>query len=73
MILYTVCMKNKIHRHGSPYDRGSADAWYGRKIQPHYYVGASYTTARINEDKMTDKQIDSYLQGYEEQKERKYK
>ena len=25
-------------RHGSAYDRGSADAWYGRPFRPHYFV-----------------------------------
>ena len=34
-------------RHGSPYDRGSADAWYRRPFNPHYFVGDSYSTPRI--------------------------
>ena len=24
-------------KHGSPYDRGSADRYYGRGSEPHYY------------------------------------
>lgn len=28
-------------RHGGPYDRGSADAYYRRPFQPHYYRGAT--------------------------------
>ena len=27
-------------RHGGPYDRGSADAYYRRDFDPHYYEGA---------------------------------
>lgn len=34
-------------RHGGPFDRGSADSYYGRGRQPHYYVGATYTTTRV--------------------------
>ena len=25
------------HVHGGPYDRGSADSYYGRGRDPHYY------------------------------------
>ena len=35
------------HRHGSPYDRGSADAWYGREPNPHYYLGATYRSEKV--------------------------
>jgi hypothetical protein len=28
-------------RHGGPYDRGSADAYYRRPFNPHYYDGAT--------------------------------
>jgi hypothetical protein len=28
-------------RHGGPYDRGSADAYYGRPFNPHYFLGAT--------------------------------
>ena len=34
-------MKVKTERtdrgHGSPYDRGTADSWYGRTPAPHYF------------------------------------
>lgn len=29
-------------RHGGPYDRGSADAWYGRDFDPHYWPQGTY-------------------------------
>lgn len=28
--------------HGSPWDRGSADAWYGRRANPHKYPNGTY-------------------------------
>ena len=28
-------------RHGGPYDRGSADSYYGRVFDPHNFVGES--------------------------------
>ena len=26
--------------HGSPYDRGRADAYYGRQLNPHLWLGS---------------------------------
>lgn len=53
-------------RHGSPYDRGSADKYYGRDVDPHYFVGHSYTSERISVEQMTLQQIAEYHLGYEE-------
>ena len=43
--------KNPPHGHdmrnGSPYDRGAADAYYGRDRSPHKYPFGSYTGERI--------------------------
>jgi len=33
-------------RHGGPYDRGGADSYYRRNFDPHYFVGATYSTPR---------------------------
>lgn len=54
-------------RHGGPYDRGSADRYYGRGYHPHYYVGATYSTARVEKEAMTEEEIAEYKRGYEEQ------
>ena len=59
-------------RHGGPYDRGSADAWYGRPADPHYYVGAPYDSELVPEDRMTEAELAAYLAGYAEQRGRKY-
>jgi hypothetical protein len=53
-------------RHGSPYDRGSADAWYGRPAEPHYYKGPSYQSERVAEPDMTQGEIKAYHAGYGE-------
>jgi hypothetical protein len=29
-------------RHGGPFDRGSADSWYRRSPDPHYWTAGSY-------------------------------
>lgn len=57
-------MKNLYHRHGGPYDRGSADSFYGRGFIPHYYEGATYSSKRITRNQMTEEEIAAYTAGY---------
>ena len=52
-------------RHGGPFDRGSADSYYGRVRDPHYYVGATSMSARIEESEMTPEAIETYNAGYD--------
>ena len=54
-------------RHGGPYDRGSADAWYRRSFNPHYFVGDSYSSPKIEMAQMTAEEITAYTVGYREQ------
>ena len=51
-------------RHGGPYDRGSADAWYGREVNPHYFTGATYQSTKIEEVDMSEEEIAAYMAGY---------
>ena len=51
--------------HGSPFDRGSADSWYSRPRDPHYWPEGSYKGERIGKDQMTPEQIQAYLAGYQ--------
>jgi hypothetical protein len=51
-------------RHGGPFDRGSADSWYDRGRNPHYYVGDTYSSERIEKDKMNSLEIAEYMAGY---------
>jgi len=59
------------HRHGDPEDRGSADAWYGRPKDPHYYIGNSYSSPRVEKAQMTQDEIDQYNYGYDNEHGRK--
>lgn len=61
----------RYRRHGGAYDRGSADAYYWRDAEPHYYVGSTYDSERVDQDKMTQEEIDAYMAGYEETVDRK--
>lgn len=56
-------------RHGGPYDRGSADAYYGRSYNPHYYTGDTYSTDRVERENMTESEIEAYCLGYQEQEQ----
>jgi len=53
-------------RHGGPWDRGSADSYYRRRFRPHYFLGATMQSPEITEDKMTQRQIDEYRAGYDD-------
>lgn len=53
-------------RHGGPYDRGSADSYYGRSYNPHYYTGETGLSTRIEEEQMTKEEIGAYAAGYGE-------
>jgi hypothetical protein len=51
-------------RHGSPYDRGTADSYYGRDYNPHYFVGDTYNSPKIDLALMTVEEIVAYTAGY---------
>jgi len=53
-------------RHGGPFDRGGADSYYRRGINPHYYKGATRTTKKVEQKDMTEEELDAYLAGYNE-------
>ena len=53
-------------RHGCPYDRGSADSWYSRPRNPHFYKGASMQSPRIGKSEMSPEEIDAYHAGYDD-------
>jgi hypothetical protein len=51
-------------RHGSPYDRGSADSYYCRPYNPHYYKGDTGTSERVSLKDMTPEEIVAYTAGF---------
>tara|TARA_R110000824_G_scaffold24207_3_gene85601 strand:+ start:466 stop:837 length:372 start_codon:yes stop_codon:yes gene_type:complete len=56
----------ELNRHGGPTDRGSADAYYSRPRDPHYYYGSTYQSKRVGEADMTVDQLVEYHSGYDE-------
>lgn len=55
--------------HGSPFDRGSADSWYGRPLDPHWYPQGTYKGRRVSETEMTADEVQAYHAGYEQNEE----
>ena len=53
-------------RHGGAYDRGSADAYYHRSPNPHYFTGDTYSSTKIEEVDMSEEEIAAYMAGYNE-------
>lgn len=58
-------------RHGGPYDRGSADRYYGRSWNPHYYKGDTYNSDLVSYESMTAEELTAYTAGYENETDRK--
>ena len=50
-------------RHGGCFDRGSADSYYGRAVDPHYYLGGTGSSERVT--KLNSAELDAYMAGYE--------
>ena len=51
-------------RHGGPFDRGAADSWYSREFNPHYSVGETGMSDRVEMAQMTAEEITAYTAGY---------
>lgn len=51
-------------RHGGPYDRGSADSYYQRGEDPHYYVGDTYSSERVEITDEDSEEYKAYMAGY---------
>ena len=52
-------------RHGGPWDRGSADSYYQRGYDPHYYKDGSYSSDKVEMGDMTEEEIVAYTAGYD--------
>ena len=60
---YTVHGKEYEQTHGNAFDRGSADSYYGRPRQPHYYPEGTYKGERVVD--LTDAEMEAYHAGYD--------
>ena len=63
---YQVEYKGRVYNveHGSPFDRGSADSYYGRIRNPHKYPNGTGNAPRIESNEMTLQEIADYGAGY---------
>jgi hypothetical protein len=61
-VIYDVEMGSKNMRHGGPFDRGMADSYYGRPLDPHYYVGDSITSEKRTA--LCDEELKAYYAGH---------
>ena len=57
--------------HGSPRDRGSADRYYGRPFNPHWYPEGTGKGSRVELQDMTADEIVAYTKGFNEEEDRK--
>lgn len=51
--------------HGSPFDRGSADSYYGRPAKPHKYPNGTGNEPKVEAQDMTLAEMREYYKGYE--------
>lgn len=58
-------------KHGSPQDRGSADAYYGRPYDPHWWPDGTGFGTRIEREDMTPEQLKEYEYGFMNEDDRK--
>jgi hypothetical protein len=49
--------------HGSLFDRGSADSYYSRPRDPHYYPEGSYNGPRVTD--LNEAETEAYNAGYD--------
>ena len=57
--------------HGGPFDRGSADAYYGRLYDPHIWPDGTNKGTRVEKEDMTPRDIELYNFGFNYETDRK--
>jgi hypothetical protein len=65
--VYKIEVNGKTYEqtHGNPFDRGSADSYYGRGAKPHWYPEGTGHGEAITEERMTAEEIEAYYAGYD--------
>jgi hypothetical protein len=56
--------KTYTYFHGSPFDRGTADSYYGRSEDPHWWPEGTGNGTRVEIIDMTNEEIEDYYAGY---------
>lgn len=62
-VMYTVHGKQYAQRHGNPFDRGSADSYYGRSRMPHKGGVGGDSGPRVTD--LTLDEMEAYHAGYD--------
>lgn len=62
---------NELPIHGSPQDRGSADRYYGRDFDPHWWPNGTGKGDRVEMACMSAEEITEYTYGYNNEEDRK--
>lgn len=58
-------------KNGEPVDRGSADKFYDRPYEPHWYPEGTGKGTRITQEDMTPTEIAAYTHGWDNETDRK--
>jgi len=69
--IYGIINKTKIPKHGSPQDRGSADRYYGRMYNPHFWPEGTNKGFIVTKDSMTKLEIAAYKYGWDNEEDKK--
>ena len=69
MIIYK--SSGKLPKHGSPQDRGSADRYYQRPYEPHWWPNGTGKGEMVQQSEMTESQIEEYHYGWANEDDRK--
>ena len=62
---------DELPKHGSPQDRGSADRYYGRPFDPHYWPAGTLKGTKVEMVSMSPAEITAYTYGYNTEQDRK--
>ena len=60
-----------LPKHGSPPDRGSADRYYGRDFDPHWWPLGTSKGIRVEMADMSSEEIVQYSNAYRDETDRK--
>lgn len=51
--------------HGEPFDRGSADSYYHRRFDPHWWPEGTMKGDRVEKEDMSEEEIQAYTDGFD--------
>lgn len=67
MVIESIKYRGEVfdRSHGSPFDRGSADSYYRRPREPHWYPNGSYNGDPVVSKDMSMAELRAYFAGYD--------